>query len=267
MTPWHYRWLCQLAYIDLPQDMQPVGQKLRDAAGELLKRSEKGSLDCGALSKENQEMLRIIMMSSVLGELRLLAYVNRNDSTGFAAYALEDAAGSIHCIFRGSERYGCGVPSAIDWIDNFLSPLYGSVQYKDVERFAARFKQAEVTFSGHSKGAHNALYALARSDGNPKRAVVFNGQGFAPGQLTHSEKARLRQDGINYVTRGDVVGVLLRHPEKRIFVQRQKGVRAHSLSGFLFDGQGQPIPARRPIWSRAVERVSSRTVRLAAARK
>ena len=267
MTPWHYRWLCQFAYIDLPQDIQPREQTLRDISKELLERSAKGSLKCGRLSAADEEMLRLMITDGTLGELRLVDYINLNVSTGFAAYALRAEAGGIHCIFRGSEGYGCGSGSIIDWIDNFLSPFYGSVQYKDIERFIKRFDEAAAVFSGHSKGAHNALYALAKSEQVKSRAVVFNGQGFASGQLSRAEKERLGQRGINYVTRGDIVGVLLRHPERRVFVRRQEGEKAHSLSGFSFDAGGEPIPARRPLWTWAAERISSRTVKLASVQK
>ena len=253
MTPWHYRWLCQFAYIDLPENMPKHGQALCSAARELLSRDEKGTLACGGLSDSDRTALRVICQSEVLGQLEVIDFINRNSSTGFAAYVLRAPDQSIHCIFRGSEGRGCGVPTAIDWIDNFLAPFHGSVQYDDISALAARFSGKQVTFSGHSKGAHNALYALSVHGDERARAIVFNGQGFAPGQLNRSERAKLARSGINYVVRGDVVGVLLAHPERRVFVRREKGEHPHALSAFSFDERGEVRTALRPVWSLAVE--------------
>ncbi len=264
MTPWHYRWLCQFAYIDLPENVPKRAQTLCSIARELLSRDEKGMLACGGLSDSDRTALRVICRSESLSQLMLLEFINRNSTTGFAAYVFRAQDRSIHCIFRGSEGRGCGVPTAIDWIDNFLAPFHGSVQYADIAALAARFLQDEVTFSGHSKGAHNALYALSAHGGERARAIVFNGQGFASGQLSRSEREQLAHRGINYVVRGDVVGVLLEHPERRVFVRREKGEPPHALSAFSFDERGEVKTALRPVWSLAVEWGTKRYMRTAA---
>ena len=254
MTPWHYRWLCQFSYIDLPGDSATRhGQSLGALAKELLRLDAAGSLACGRLSDGDREALNVILGTEPLAGLELVDFINRNEGSGFVAYAFRDKKGGMHCIFRGSETRGCGVPSGIDWLDNFLSPFVGSVQYREIGAFAKRFGDKRVVFSGHSKGAHNALYALAVHPGGDAEAIAFNGQGFAPGQLAKAQRARLAKQGINYVVRGDIVGSLLWHPEKRIFVQKKGTGDAHALSGFAFDGGGEPIPAMRPVWSMAVE--------------
>lgn len=263
MTPWHYRWLCQFAYIDLPEDFSYRGKILYIVCRELLSRNGRGALSCGRLSEADEKALKVICQTEMLSNLAVIDYVNRNSSTGFAAYALRAEDGSIHCIFRGSEGRGCGVPTPIDWIDNFLSPFFGSVQYDDIAAFAMRFEGKDITFSGHSKGAHNALYALSVFRGEDARAVVFNGQGFAPGQLDRGTKKKLSKGGVNYVVRGDLVGVLLQHPERRVFVRRQGRENPHALSSFAFDAQGQPKTALRPLWSLAVEWGTTRYVHIA----
>jgi hypothetical protein len=252
MTPWHYRWLCQFAYIDLPDDLPHREAEMHSVCRELLRRDQENLLACGSLSDSDREALRIILRTEALSRLRIIGYVNRNSTSGFSAYALRASDGSVHCLFRGSEGVGCGVPTAVGWIDNFLAPFRGSVQYKDAAAFAAPFSQRSITFSGHSKGAHNALYALAVSPNRNARAVVFNGQGFAPRQLTPSAEKALAQRGVNYVTRGDLVGILLRHPEKRIFVRRRRGEHPHSLGSFCFDADRQIQTASPPIWAAAV---------------
>ena len=251
MTPWHYRWLCQFAYIDLPPSLVRRGQSLGDIARALLDASLR--LPCGPLSTDETEALRILRATPALASLVLIDFVNRNAGSGFVAYALRAPDDSVHCILRGSERRGCGVPTPVDWLDNFLTPFFSSVQYEDVSALARRFPDARVTFSGHSKGAHNALYALASLSNDRAAAVVFNGQGFVPGQFTRPQKKRLQRQAIHYVTRGDVVGSLLWHPERRIFVRRQGTENAHALSSLSFDRRGQPVPAHRPAWSLALE--------------
>jgi len=233
MNVWHYRWLCRFSYIDLPQQGTGMrGRQLGEAARQLL--------EAGGLSAEEREALQVICRTQTLRELVLLDYMNRNAGSGFVGYAFASPEG-VECIFRGSEA------GSIDWADNFLAPLFGSVQYADAEEFAARFKGQSITFSGHSKGAHNALYALAVSGGEACRALTFNGQGFAPGQLTRTQRRRLGRLGVNYVVCGDVVGLLLQHPEKRFFVRRAEGQDAHALAAFSFDGEGRPVRCTPPL--------------------
>ncbi len=262
MTPWHYRWLCQFAYINLPADMLEHHQTLCLIAQELLLRDEKGTLECGRLSDSDRAALQVICRSESLAQLTLLDFINRNSSTGFAAYVFRAPDRGVHCIFRGSEGRGCGVPTAIDWIDNFLAPFHGSVQYADISALIERFSGEQITFSGHSKGAHNALYALSVYMGEHAQAIVFNGQGFAPGQIDRSARARLAREGVNYVTRGDLVGVLLQHPERRVFARRRKGEHPHALSSFVFDENGEVKPSMRTLWSLAVEWGTNRYMRL-----
>ncbi len=253
MTVQDYCRLCAFAYIDLPDDMLQRGRTLYSISKELLARSRRKMLVCGELSKEEAETLEAICRSEETARLTLIDFVNRNSGTGFAAYAFRAADGSVQGIFRGSEGRGCGVPTSIDWIDNFLAPFHGSVQYADIAAFAARFEGERVVFSGHSKGAHNALYALAQTKNPDAQAVVFNGQGFSLGQMEAGAGKRLARSAVNYVTRGDLVGVLLHHPERRVFVRRKAGENAHALSSFSFDERGDVIPAMRPLWSLAVE--------------
>lgn len=259
MTPWHYRWLCRFAYINLPEGME--GRTLCCTARELERMADSGEAACGGPGAEEREALRVIADTPELGGLVLKRYVNRSSGSGLAACLLESENGELHMIFRGSELRGCGAPTGVDWLDNFAAPFQGSVQYPEIYGLARGLAEGPVTFSGHSKGAHNALYALAVSRGDRARAIVFNGQGFAPGQLTGDQKNRLSSRAVNYVTQGDLVGSLLWHPEKRVFVKRRGAGSAHALSAFEFDGQGNPVPARRPLWSYALEWATRRYVK------
>lgn len=250
MTPWHYRWLCQLAYIDPPEPLRK-GWSLGELSRELLAQNERNELPCGKLSARELEALSVVSDTQALSRLTLIDFVNRNSSTGLVAYILQSADGGFHIVFRGSESRGCGVPTSVDWLDNFLAPLIGSIQYPEIERLARRFSsERSVVFSGHSKGAHNALYALSAACIGA-RAVTFNGQGFPARLLSHAQKRRLRLRGVNYVVRGDLVGLLLRHPERRIFVRKHGSGDPHALSSLSFDRFGQPVAVRNPLWSLA----------------
>ena len=252
MTPWHYRWLSQFAYIDLPADLA-LPLSLREIASTLLSRHESSSLPCGRLPPDSLEALRVILSTPTLASLTLTEYLNRNSSTGLVCYLLLAPDKSLHLLFRGSESRGCGVPTGVDWLDNLLAPFHGSIQYPEITALARRFPDARIVFSGHSKGAHNALYALSSLPNPIARAVVFNGQGFTPSQLTRPQRARLARQAVNYVTRTDPVGALLFHPEKRVFTRTQGHSHPHALSSFSFDRRGRPIPSLRPLWSFALE--------------
>jgi len=268
MTPWHYRWLCRFAYIDLPAPVSP-DRPLREITRLLLSLNDSSSLPCGPLSDSDREALRILADTPALADLILEEYINRNSSTGLVCCVLRDASGCRHIIFRGSESRVCGVPSGVDWLDNLLAPFTGSVQYPEIAALAQRYPDARVVFSGHSKGAHNALYALASLPGEYARAVVFNGQGFARSQLTRAQQTRLSRQAVNYVARTDPVGALLFHPEKRVFVRVRPGVHPHDLAALSFDSGGRPRPALRPLWSYALEfssRIAVRPKRLPCAR-
>jgi len=128
MTPWHYRWLCQFTYIDLPASVRP-GLTLREIAALLQSAHDSGSLPCGRLSPEHLEALSILRSTPDLASLVLLEYINRNTSTGLVCCLLRAPDGCFHLLFRGSESRGCGVPTGVDWLDNFLAPFAGSVQY------------------------------------------------------------------------------------------------------------------------------------------
>ena len=260
MTPWHYRWLCQFAYIDLPKEVRP-GLTLQKISSLLQKAHSSGSLPCGPLPPDSLEALSILRSTPELASLTLVESINRNASTGLVFYVLRDQSGCFHILFRGSETRGCGVPTGVDWLDNFLAPFAGSLQYPEITALARRFPDARVVFCGHSKGAHNALCALASLPNERARAVVFNGQGFSPSQLTRPQKTRLARQAVNYVTRTDPVGALLYHPEKRVFTQAHPSVHPHALSAFVFGKKGRPLPAFRSLRSYAIEFSSRIAVR------
>lgn len=249
--------LCGLTYRNPPENVTlrlARGKEvpIRDMCRELLRLSDTGELPCGELRHWEWETFSRLMHT----EIDIIRYINRNDSSGFVGMAFRDKRGQIVAAMRGSETsMGCA-PNDIDWVDNFAAPFSVSVQYQDAEDFANAFPTDNLTLTGHSKGANNALYALSVAMNESARAVVFNGQGFAC-DFFHAEQRRtLRQRGVNYVVADDLVGALLCHPENRIFVRGKPGVNPHAPEAFEFHDNGNPIPAMRTLRSRAIDLAS-----------
>ena len=234
--------LCAFSYIHLPLSIvSALPMKLPIAAQMLL---ESGLSDCDELTDETKRLLRALSDTLETAQLRIVEYMDEKFASGFAACALWGREGHIIAM-RGSESQGkCA--GNIDWIDNFAAPFLGSRQYADIDRLLRSYGSGPLLITGHSKGGHNALYALANAPNPLARAVAFNAQGFGRNQLSAAQKQRLEARAVNYVTRGDLVGRLLSHPEKRVAVcscpylrAEENGIEiAHRLGSLCFDPHG-----------------------------
>ena len=257
LTPIQLARVCGLAYFDPPRFLLArIGHSL--TMGQLARAMLKEGAPCGPQG-DAVEALTDITTDPVLSALKVICYINHNDSNGFVGFAFADEAGSVLCAFRGSESREHCAPSNVDWWDNVMAPFDGSIQYADIARFMTRYEQGDVLITGHSKGAHNALYALATSVNPKAHCVCFDGQGFLRGQLSPKQSAALRARAINYVQRNDIVGALLYHPERRIFVKATPEGNAHALTSMVFDEEGWPVPAHRTLRSMATE-IASRSL-------
>ena len=218
--------LCAFSYIHLPREIVVrLPMRLATVCRQL---AESGQSACDALDESALRLLRALSDSLETAALMLVEYIDEGFGSGFAACAFSGRSGHVIAM-RGSESRG---PCAgnIDWIDKMLSG----------------YKNGPLLLTGHSKGGHNALYGLAVAPNVLARAVAFNAQGFGRGQLSAAQKQRLAARGVNYVTRGDLVGRLLSHPEKRIAVCScpylsggESGIEiAHRLGSLCFDPRG-----------------------------
>ena len=155
MPPEMLAWLCEFCYIDLPcalvRRLARGPFPLREACDAFLQ-----TPPCEELSAFAQQALRALRETRLL----VLHYVNRNAGTGFVGYSFLAPDESVTLALRGSESGPCA-PSLVDWADNFAAPFAGSVQYQDIYRLVNRYPAGPLTITGHSKGGHNALYALA----------------------------------------------------------------------------------------------------------
>ena len=256
MTVKDYLLLCWMAYLDLPPLYMALIQRggripVAALADSALRMDDAGVLGCVKLNAAARAAAREMLDSEAV----ITGYINENDGDGFAAYIIE-AGGETVIAMRGSETRSECVASNVDWVDNVCEPFVGSVQLASIKRLADRFPEGNVTFTGHSKGGHNALAALAISENPEARAVAFNGQGFGADALTATQRARLHERGVNYVVADDVVGALLMQPARRVFVRQAEGVQAHMPEAYVFDESGAPLTARRTLKSRAVEAVT-----------
>ncbi len=248
MTPWQLSLLCQLAYYDFPEGDRALGKTAAALSQALLDDHEE-------LPPYGRQPLEDITQDPVVGPMVLVARQVDLTQPGFAAYAFASPEVGRVAAMRPTESH-TSLSGIMDWSDNFLAPLVGSNQYPAVEAFVNRFPEGRLMLTGHSKGAHNALYGLAVAENGGTECVAFDGQGFARCQLTEAQKTRLSERAVNYVTENDPVGALLYHPEKRIFVE-QSCTPAHALSCMVFDEAGYPVPARRPLWSYLVQTLTT----------
>lgn len=249
MTIREYLYLCWLSYLDMPalyQTLLKRGGRIPVAAfaESILRMDAAGALACRSLNDPARDAARFMKNSPCV----ITHYINQNADDGFAAYVVE-CGGEIVVAMRGSESVGECVPNNIDWADNICEPFAGSVQQKSIEKLIETLpNDVPVTFTGHSKGGHNAMLALAISSGENFRAIAFNGQGFSDDQLTDGMKKRLSEMAVNYVVASDLVGALLVHPEKRVYVKQAPNTNAHMPEAFSFDKSGRPIrDIRAPI--------------------
>ena len=248
MTPWQFSLLCQLAYYDFPAGSGALGQTAAQLAQSLLDAE-------GDLPPYGRQPMVDITQDPVVGPMVLIAREVDLTQPGFAAYAFTSPEEGKVVAMRPTESH-TSLSGIMDWTDNFTAPLVGSTQYRSVERFVNRFPDGRLMLTGHSKGAHNAMYGLAVAENGGAACVCFDGQGFARCQLTEAQRVRLRERAVNYVTQNDPVGALLYHPEERVFVQ-QSCEPAHALRCMVFDQSGYPVPARRPLWSYLVEALTT----------
>lgn len=251
MTPEQLSLLCAAAYFNPPECTKRALYAGLLTLGALCRAilCTEGADGCA------KTLLKRLILDPAL-DLPILRYENKNRSTGFVAYAFQVEGGTI-CAFRGSESSVCGHISLTDWEDNFLAPFVGSVQYPDIEEFIGRYQRGRLILTGHSKGAHNALWALARTSNPNAICICFDGQGFSRGTLTREEKRQLSSRATNNVSVGDIVGALLMHPERRVFVKKQGNLNAHELCSLTFDAQGAPVPGTRPLKSYIIELTST----------
>lgn len=244
--------LCYLAHLDLPplyiSALQKGSVPIRALADYALRMDRAGMLKCVDMT----DGVRAAADELARKDGVITGYINENPGGGFVAYTL-DIGGTAVVAMRGSEREGECVASNVDWVDNVCEPFTGSVQLSAIRDIVRRFNTGSVIFTGHSKGGHNALLALAVSENPDARAYAFNGQGFSAGALSAAESARLRERGVNYVVADDPVGALLAHPEKRVFVRHAPGTNAHMPEAFVFDESGAPVTAARAVSSRLIE--------------
>lgn len=245
MTTRELLYLSWLSYIDLPDLYRTLlarGGKVPVSAlaDTILRMDAAGKLPCVEMYDAAREAARAMKDSTAV----LTGYINDNQNGGFVAYTFDDGDTTIVAM-RGSESRGECVPTNIDWTDNICEPFAGSVQHPDIERIAAKHPTGKVYFVGHSKGGHNAMYAHAVSQNPNARAVAFNSQGFAHGMLTEEQEMRLSENAVNYVVSDDLIGALLEHPERRVFVKQAPATEAHMPEAYLFDEDGEPIPTFR----------------------
>ena len=246
MTVRDFLYISWLSYLDLPELYQSLLKRggsipVAAFADSILRMDAAGLLPCRELNQAARDAARYMKNNSCL----ITGYINQNPNDGFVAYTLA-CENEIIVAMRGSENANECVPSNIDWTDNFCEPFSGSVQQLSIEKLISALpKDTLVTYTGHSKGGHNAMLALSLDANENRRAIAFNGQGFSAENLTAEQISRLSDRAVNYVTSSDIVGAILLHPERRIFVKPAPSVNPHMPDAYIFTPTGTPVRSLR----------------------
>ena len=245
--------LCMMAYLDLPPLHAGIIKRggsvpVAAFADSVIRMDAAGIANCAKLTDNYRNIAREMMNSDAV----IADYINDNAGSGFVGYVVKSGDETV-IVMRGSETPGECTNDYYDWVDNVCEPFSGSAQTKVIEKIIREYDSGKVIFTGHSKGGHNALAALAISDNNQATAAAFNGQGFGEDALDEWQKRKLWERGVNYVVADDVVGAIMEHPEKRVYVRKRDGANAHMPDAFVFDEYGDPVRAVRSAGSLAVE--------------
>ena len=227
--------LTKLSYLDFAEDGDDFdanfkGKTLKKVAEELLESGlEDLNLDerlpGGLTEAQFIETLNAIAEDSVLGNMSLTNYVNKNGSgqSGYVGYALTDEDNSTCVVLsRGSESNPLNGSSYEDWIKTNIVGIgiTGSAsQFNDAVEFARSSCQgyAECVALGHSLGAALSLYIAGSLDD----FVAYGYDGPGIGQMLSSAQLdRLINSGsINYVASSDFAGPIRYISEITVFVE------------------------------------------------
>lgn len=239
--------------------------------------------------KKNLEEIR---ENSNLNKLILIGHINddkkegNENGTGLVAYALQNIEDNeIYFLCRGSEggifsfvpdwvekikkKKWAEIFKAEDWRDNFNMIFHDSTNFKPLKSFAEGIikeygsNNSKYSVFGHSKGGGLAIYLAALFEGMDGTAV--DGVGLPINTFLENVNfiAALRQSNIrNIIAENDIVGKMLVHFEKRVYVKmhstfnNEKGetvnpneVYAFALSHYpdaiFFDENGMVITTKK----------------------
>lgn len=304
--------LAVIAYLDIDIFYQNSSYKqkrlkyLFDVMKYYLEKGNEIDYNGGFTQWEFLEAAKEIAKDEILNKLMFTDYKNDNkqneydiDFTGFVAIALKDDFGNCVITIRGSEganqaevegfetflgKEGLGDFLTVDWTKGNVRFLSGkSVQFQPLLDFVKKNKAefGKKTFlTGHSQGAANAVYACAYFD--EMQAKVFDGTGCAQ-LLDKKQRQRLKQsDVVNYVLNGDLIGSLLFHSEKTVYIasisdkkicyksndkktafplildteKLQYAFYFHYLQAIKFDEKGNVIPSQPGKWAKEFSKIS-----------
>lgn len=256
-----YMLLDSLAYLNLQmfyEDKEYIGLTLKDLYSDVID-SDIADFENGGYNFDGfKEVLKQLSEDSTLGDLIITDYLNDNiqsgssEYTGFVGMALQNSEGQSVIILRGSEGAGeSEAENAInpflskDWIDNYYLASRGSDQFAVAEEFARKNQSQNgqpTIVTGHSKGGANALYVAATLDN--VEGAALDGPGISH-LLNEEQIERLKNSGMtNYISEGDIVGGLLFHDEKVMFVETSEIERVRVQ---LEDGTWKWILVRKTV--------------------
>ena len=253
---------CQLSYMNF-ENLAPKSldssiklselTKLFFASSDLEKRIDLGML----IDPKSNLLLKKAGESLRFKDVAVTGFVSEYDSEKeeqFSAITFIINEGSllgkqeIFVAFRGTDD------TLVGWKEDFNLAFMSEVPaQKDalayLENAASKFKKAEISVGGHSKGGNLAIYASAYLNEKSKKNLLavynFDGPGFSQNSLDSNEFFSIKQKIHSVFPQFSVVGMLFHHYDScKIVLSDERVIMQHNpfswfIKGTNFETKGE----------------------------
>ena len=253
---------CQLSYMNF-ENLAPKSldssiklselSKLFFASSDLEKRIDLGML----IDPKSNLLLKKAGESLRFKDVAVTGFVSEYDSEKeeqFSAITFIINEGSllgkqeIFVAFRGTDD------TLVGWKEDFNLAFMSEVPaQKDalayLENAASKFKKAEISVGGHSKGGNLAIYASAYLNEKSKKNLLavynFDGPGFSQNSLDSNEFFSIKQKIHSVFPQFSVVGMLFHHYDScKIVLSDERVIMQHNpfswfIKGTNFETKGE----------------------------
>lgn len=232
---------CQLSYIDysgIPETLTARGKKLSKVLEEIF---EKEIYVLKNLFGGEEEIAGAIMHSERYKDVVVCNYTEQFSTefqVQFCAVEFKLPGKTSYIAFRGTDN------SLVGWKEDFMLAFTAMPSQSLAAQYADKLikNNRKYYIGGHSKGGNLAVYAASRLSPRKLARVLRvydnDGPGFAE-DIFNIESLRRIDDITTFTAPSyDLIGRIFTTPfhDKRIVKSVYKGVDAHTLSGWQFDG-------------------------------
>lgn len=187
------------------------------------------------LQKEDIDFFPKLAYSKRFGEIKLVNYVNKIDTTQekqFSAVTILLPDNTIYVSYRGTDD------TIIGWKEDFNMSFSEQVPaqidaVKYLEEIGENYTQ-KIRVGGHSKGGNLAIYAgiFAKKEIRDRIIAIYNndGPGFHENVINSKEYDEMLHLIHTYIPQTSIIGRLLDHKEKcEILKSTETGIMQHDL--------------------------------------